>query len=56
MSKITYFFVSFTIICTTKALLSIGKPSAIETLHHVLKQNCDSSHAVLMININKFGL
>ena len=56
MSKITFFFASFTIICTTKALLSIGKPSAIETLHHVLKQNCDSSHAVLMRNINKFGL
>ena len=55
-SKITFCFVSFTIICTTKALLSTGKPSAIETLHHVLKQNCDSSHTALMRNINKFGL
>ena len=54
--KITFCFVSFTIVCTTKALLSTGKPSAIETLHHVLKQNCDSSHTALMRNINKFGL
>ena len=54
--KIIFCIVSFTIVCTTKALLSTGKPSAIETLHHVLKQNCDSSHTALMRNINKFGL
>ena len=47
----SHYALLFTIVCTTKALLFTGKPSAIETLHHVLKQNCGSSHTAFMRNI-----